>query len=43
MSIVTTGNIRSFLERGLYTGKNKKKSPVKPKPIKKTKTKNKGN
>jgi hypothetical protein len=38
MSIVTTGNIKSLLERGLYVPKKK---VVKPKQIKKTK--NKGN
>jgi hypothetical protein len=36
MSIVTTGNINSLLEKGLYVPKKK---VVKQKPIKKPKTK----
>lgn len=43
MSIITTGNINSLLEQGLYASKQKKKSLVKAKPItRKVKSNNKG-
>lgn len=44
MSIITTGNMKSLLEQGLYAPKQKKNLSVKAKPItRKVKSNNKGN